>query len=75
METPNEYVALTLAKDYMDKRLSYEINRNSLKSRKNRRFGWFFITFCRVISSIGHALIFLGKRLEQYRIYPELVEH
>lgn len=72
MDNPNEYTALTMAKEYMDERLKYEKTRKMLHSIKVKKKGRIFIGYCKVLSSIGHALIVFGKRLEKFRLATEV---
>ena len=68
MQNPNEYLALNIAKDYMNDRLQYEKTRQVLKFRKKNNPGRIYCMVCMALISFGHLLVSFGRRLESYEI-------
>jgi hypothetical protein len=66
MNTPNDYVRLSIAKDYMADRLEYEDIRRKLNSTKLKRPSRFYCAICHALVNIGHVLVAFGRRLERF---------
>ena len=62
----NEYVGLSLAKNYMKDRLDYEESRRMLRQIKQKRPSKFYCGICHTLVSLGHVLVAFGRRLERF---------
>lgn len=66
MNNPNEYVGMTVAKNYIAERLEYEESRRLIKRIKPKRPTRFYCAICKTLVSIGHMFVTLGRRLERF---------
>jgi hypothetical protein len=66
MNTPEDYVRLSIAKDYMAERLAYEDTRRKIKQTKVKRPTKFYCAICHGLVNVGHLLVAFGRRLERF---------
>jgi hypothetical protein len=66
MNTPEDYVRMTVAKNYIADRLEYEETRQRLKQTKPSRPSRFYCGICRTLVYFGHVLVAFGRRLEGF---------
>jgi hypothetical protein len=68
MQIPNEYVALNIAKGYIDDRLQYENTRQILKIKNKNNPGRIYCMVCMALITFGRLLVSFGRHLESYEI-------
>ena len=68
MNNPNEYVGMSVAKNYIADRLEYEESRRLIKRIKPMRPTRFYCAICQTLVAIGHMFVAFGRRLERFDI-------
>jgi len=68
MNNPNEYVGMSIAKDYIAKRLEYEESRRLINQIKPKRPTRFYCAICQTLVAMGHMFVSFGRRLERFDI-------
>jgi hypothetical protein len=67
MNTPEDYVRLNIAKNYIANRLDQEETRRKIQQMKvKRRPSIFYFAICRALVKLGHVLVASGRRLERF---------
>ncbi len=66
MKNMNEYVGLSVAKNYMAERLEYEQSRRMLKRIHRKNPSKFYCAICHTLVSLGHIFVTFGRRLERF---------
>jgi hypothetical protein len=67
MNTPEDYVRMSIAKKYIANRLDQHETRRKIKQTKvKRRPSIFYCAICRALVNIGHVLVASGRRLERF---------
>ena len=68
MNNPNEYVGMSIAKNYIADRLEYEESRRLIKQIKAKDPSRFYCAICQTLVSTGHMFVAFGRRLERFDI-------
>ncbi len=66
MNTPEDYVRLKIAKDYVAERLAYEDTRRKIEQTRVKRPTKFQCAICLAFVNVGHLLVAFGHRLERF---------
>ena len=66
MNTPNDYVRLKIAKNYIADRMEYEESRRKIEQAIPKRPGRFYCAICRTLVYTGRAFVAFGRRLERF---------
>ena len=66
MNTPDDYLRMSIAKNYIADRLDYEESRRKIKQMRIKRPTRFYCAVCRTLVKIGHVLVASGRRLEGF---------
>jgi len=68
MNNLNQYVGMSVAKNYIADRLEYEESRRLIKQIKPKRPTRFYCAICKTLVSTGHMFVAFGRRLERFDI-------
>lgn len=66
MNTPDDYVRMSIAKNYIADRLEYEELRRIMTKQKSKKPSRFYCAICHALVNIGHLLVAFGRRLERF---------
>ena len=66
MNTPNDFVKMSIARNYIENRLEYEDTRQKIKQAKTSKPSRFYCGVCHALVHMGHVFVAFGRRLERF---------